>query len=88
MTYSNAARIYHCLKADLDENPILKSLKLQAKMEKGIKNSDSENKVTEVPRITYGNGQEKRNTLQLAFSTLKCKHIFSCFSTLWFSFEK
>jgi hypothetical protein len=27
----------------------------------------------EVPRIDYENSQEKRNTLQLAFSTLKCK---------------
>jgi hypothetical protein len=28
--------------------------------------------ITEVPKITYDSNQEKRNTLQLAFSTLKC----------------
>lgn len=74
MTYCNAARIYHCLKADLNENPILKSLKQQQKIEKGKNKSDE--KITEVPKINYEDGQQKRNTLQLAFSTLKCMLTF------------
>ncbi len=57
----------------MNENPILKSLKLQAKIDKG-KNLDEE-KITEVPRIAYQNNQEKRNTLQLAFSTLKFQKV-------------
>lgn len=71
MTYANAARIFHCLKADLNENPILKQLKLQAKIES--KKSNEPDKGTEIPKITYDSSQEKRNTLQLAFSSLKCK---------------
>lgn len=71
MTYLNAARIFHCLKADLNENPILKQLKLQAKIES--KKANEPDKGTEIPKITYDSSQEKRNTLQLAFSSLKCK---------------
>ncbi len=69
--YKNAARIFNCLKADLNENPILKSLKQQKLKEMG--ETEPESHVTEVPKIEYENSQEKRNTLQLAFSTLKCK---------------
>ena len=72
IVYKNAARIFHCLKADLNENPILKSLKQQKLKEMG-ENEAQEKQVMEVPRIDYENIQEKRNTLQLAFSTLKCK---------------
>lgn len=71
MIYKNSARIFHCLKADLNENPILKSLKQQRAKERGESFIDQPN-VTEVPKITYDSNQEKRNTLQLAFSTLKC----------------
>ena len=71
LTYKNAARIFHCLKADLNENPVLKSLKMQRPGE-----NTNENKVTEVPKINYLNIQEKRNTLHLAFSTLKCLKTF------------
>lgn len=71
VVYKNAARIFHCLKADLNENPILKTLKKQQAIEKG---EDLDKKqVAEVPKIEYLNGKEKKNTLQLAFSTLKCK---------------
>jgi hypothetical protein len=71
VVYKNAARIFHCLKADLNENPILKTLKKQQAIEKG---EDLEEKqVTEVPKIDYEDGKEKKKTLQLAFSTLKCK---------------
>ena len=70
IVYKNAARIFHCLKANLNENPILKSLKQQKLKELG--KDEHENQVTEVPKINYENSQEKRNTLQLAFSTLKC----------------
>jgi hypothetical protein len=72
MIYKNAARIYHCLKADLNENPILKSLKQQQMKENGENELKQEKEVTEVPRIKYEDNQEKRNTMQLAFSTLKC----------------
>lgn len=60
------------MKADLNENPILKSLKQQRAKEAG-ESFTEQNNVTEVPKITYDSNQEKRNTLQLAFSTLKCK---------------
>ena len=39
---------------------------------KELGEEQQENQVTEVPKINYENSQEKRNTLQLAFSTLKC----------------
>ena len=69
-TYKYAARIFHCLKVDLNESPILKSLK-QEQLDKG--NEEPQEKVTEVPRINYKNNQEKKNTLKLAFSVLRCK---------------
>ena len=70
VVYKNAARIFNCLKADLNENPILKTLKKQQAIERG---EDLEEKqVTEVPKIEYEDGKEKKTTLQLAFSTLKC----------------
>jgi hypothetical protein len=47
-------------------------LKLQRAKEAGDSYVEANN-VTEVPKITYDSSQEKRNTLQLAFSTLKCK---------------
>lgn len=50
----------------------MKSLKQQKLKEMG-ENEAQEKQVMEVPRIDYENIQEKRNTLQLAFSTLKCK---------------
>lgn len=71
LIYKNSARIFHCLKADLNENPILKSLKQQRAKEAGESFIETNN-VTEVPRISYDSNQEKRNTLHLAFSTLKC----------------
>lgn len=71
VVYKNAARIFHCLKADLNENPILKTLKQQQAIEKG--EEVDQKQVAEVPKIEYQNGKEKKNTLQLAFSTLKCK---------------
>lgn len=73
LIYKNSARIFNCLKADLNENPILKSLKLQRAKEAGDSYVEANN-ATEVPKISYDSNQEKRNTLQLAFSTLKCKY--------------
>jgi hypothetical protein len=69
-TYKYAARIFHCLKVDLNENPILKSLK-QEKLEN---NNEHQEKITEVPRINYKSNQEKKNTFKLAFSVLRCKY--------------
>jgi hypothetical protein len=69
--YKNAARIFQCLKANLNENVILKSLKQQQK-QRELENE--EYSITEVPRINYENGKEKRRTLQLAFSVLKCNY--------------
>lgn len=73
IVYKNAARIFHCLKANLNENPILKSLKQQKLKEMG--KDENEKQATEVPKIKYENSQEKRNTLQLAFSTLKFQKV-------------
>ncbi len=69
--YKHAARIFNCLKADLNENPILKSLKQQQMKEKGL-DTDPALQVTDIPKIQYKNENEKRNTLQLSFLTLKC----------------
>lgn len=68
--YKYAARIFDCLKADLNENPILKMIKNQDKTE-------SQNKIViaEVPRIEYRDNQEKRKTLKLAYSVLKFQKI-------------
>ena len=71
MTYKNSARIFHCLKADLNENQILKTLRQQKIKESGQEYEETQ--VTEVPRLYYENNEVKKHTLQLAFSTLKCK---------------
>ena len=52
-------------------------------MESKKAKQDEADKGTEIPKIIYDNSQEKRNTLQLAFSSLKCKltfeiEVFSC----------
>jgi hypothetical protein len=86
IVYKNAARIFHCLKANLNENPILKSLKQQKLKEMG--KDENENHVTEVPKINYENSQEKRNTLQLAFSTLKCNIFFNKYCIFWTKIKK
>ena len=88
--YKNASRIFNCLKVDLNENQLLKSLKQQRLREKselerrgrvgenGLNDSNEssmsndDHEITEVPRINYESVEEKRTTLQLAFSTLKC----------------
>jgi hypothetical protein len=70
--YKHAARIFNCLKADLNENPILKSLKQQQMKEKGL-DANEQNQITDIPKINYSSDSEKRNTLQLSFLTLKCK---------------
>jgi hypothetical protein len=66
-TYKYAARIFHCLKVDLNENPILKSLKHEQEKVHEM------NKIADVPKINYKNNQEKKNTFKLAFSVLRCK---------------
>jgi hypothetical protein len=73
--YKNSARIFNCLKADLNENPILKSLKQQQMRERGIDPEQQELQVTDIPKLEYKSENEKKSTLQLSFLTLKCKFI-------------
>jgi hypothetical protein len=69
--YKYAARIFDCLKADLNENPILKMIKNQDQ----TINNTNQIKIAEVPRIEYRDNQEKRKTLKLAYSVLKFQKI-------------
>lgn len=69
-TYKYAARIFHCLKVDLNENPILKTIRQQQQ----LPNQDEEQRIADVPKINYKNNQEKKNTLKLAFSVLRCMY--------------
>jgi hypothetical protein len=65
--YRHASRIYHCLKED-QVNPVLKALS-NAKEE-----AVQPKKATlDVPKIDYASDKQKRRTLKLAFSVLRCK---------------
>jgi hypothetical protein len=65
--YRYASRIYHCLKED-QINPVLKALSAAKEEQVQVK------KVTlDVPKIDYSSDQQKRRTLKLAFSVLRCK---------------
>jgi hypothetical protein len=65
--YRYASRIYHCLKED-QINPVLKALSAAKDEQVQLK------KVTlDVPKIDYASDKQKRRTLKLAFSVLRCK---------------
>jgi hypothetical protein len=65
--YRYASRIYHCLKED-QINPVLKALSATKEEQVQVK------KVTlDVPKIDYASDKQKRRTIKLAFSVLRCK---------------
>jgi hypothetical protein len=65
--YRYASRIYHCLKED-QINPVLKALSATKEEQIHVK------KVTlDVPKIDYASDKQKRRTIKLAFSVLRCK---------------
>ena len=65
--YRYASRIYHCLKED-QVNPILKALSGTKEESVQVKRS-----TLDVPKIDYVSDKQKRRTLKLAFSVLRCK---------------
>ncbi|CAF1217904.1 unnamed protein product [Didymodactylos carnosus] len=67
--YRYASRIFHCLKADLTDNPILNVLANENKEQQPKK------KILDVPKIDYANEKEKRRTLKLAFSVLRYQKV-------------
>jgi hypothetical protein len=70
--YKYAGRIFHCLKADANDNLLFKSLK-NADLDEDP--SQYAQVTTQVPKIDYKDSSERKNTLNLAFSVLKCKSI-------------
>ena len=62
--YRYASRIYHCLKAD-QVNPVLKAL--------SSADEPPKKSTIDVPKIDYASDTQKRRTLKLAFSVLRCK---------------
>ena len=65
--YRYASRIYHCLKED-QINPVLKAL-ASAKDEP----IPTKKNTLDVPKIDYASDKQKRRTLKLAFSVLRCE---------------
>lgn len=65
--YRYASRIYHCLKEE-QVNPVLKAL-LHAKDDQ----TQAKKATLDVPKIDYASDKQKRRTLKLAFSVLRCK---------------
>ena len=65
--YRYASRIYHCLKED-QINPVLKALSATKDEQVQVKKS-----TLDVPKIDYASDKQKRRTLKLAFSVLRCK---------------
>lgn len=65
--YRYASRIYHCLKED-QVNPILKALASTKEEQVPTKKT-----TLDVPKIDYASDKQKRRTLKLAFSVLRCK---------------
>jgi transcriptional antiterminator len=63
--YRYASRIYHCLKADR-VNPVLNAIST-TRDDVQVKHS-----TLDVPRIDYASDKQKRRTLKLAFSVLRC----------------
>lgn len=64
--YRYASRIYHCLKED-QVNPVLKALAATRDEPVQLKKT-----TLDVPRIDYASDKQKRRTLKLAFSVLRC----------------
>jgi len=69
--YRYASRIYHCLKED-QINPVLKALSSTKEEQTQMKKA-----TLDVPKIDYASDKQKRRTLKLAFSVLRCKKIYS-----------
>ncbi|CAF1084711.1 unnamed protein product [Didymodactylos carnosus] len=67
--YQYASRIFHCLKADLTDNPVLKALTNEKEQQQ------KKNMILDVPKIDYANEKEKRRTLKLAFSVLRYQKV-------------
>jgi hypothetical protein len=65
--YRYASRIYHCLKED-QINPVLKALSGTKEEQAPVKKN-----TLDVPKIDYASDKQKRRTLKLAFSVLRCK---------------
>lgn len=65
--YRYASRIYHCLKEE-QVNPILKALSGTKEEPLQVKKA-----TLDVPKIDYSSDKQKRRTLKLAFSVLRCK---------------
>jgi hypothetical protein len=65
--YRYASRIYHCLKED-QINPVLKALSSTKEEQTQMKKA-----TLDVPKIDYASDKQKRRTLKLAFSVLRCK---------------
>ncbi len=65
--YRYASRIYHCLKED-KINPVLKALSAAKDEQVQVKKT-----TLDVPKIDYASDKQKRRTLKLAFSVLRCK---------------
>lgn len=68
--YRYASRIYHCLKED-QINPVLKALSAAKEEPVQIKKA-----TLDVPKIDYTSDKQKRRTLKLAFSVLRCMQIY------------
>jgi hypothetical protein len=64
--YRYASRIYHCLKED-QINPVLRAIYATKDEQFPTK------KTLDVPKIDYASDIQKRRTLKLAFSVLRCK---------------
>lgn len=67
--YRYASRIYHCLKED-QINPVLKALSAAKDEQVQIRKN-----TLDVPKIDYASDKQKRRTLKLAFSVLRCMSI-------------
>jgi hypothetical protein len=65
--YRYASRIYHCLKED-QINPVLKALNATKEDQVQVKKATQD-----VPKIDYASDKQKRRTIKLAFSVLRCK---------------
>lgn len=67
--YRYASRIYHCLKED-QINPVLKALSDAKDEQVQVRKA-----TLDVPKIDYASDKQKRRTLKLAFSVLRCMSI-------------
>ena len=67
--YRYASRIYHCLKEE-QVNPVLRALSNPNDEQTQMKKS-----TVDVPKIEYASDKQKRRTLKLAFSVLRCTSV-------------